>query len=342
MLTAILILASVALVAAVGLGVASRVFAVEVDPVVEQINELLPGVNCGACGNPGCHGYAELLAAGKADVNDCPVCSADNRRAIADLLHLEFSETVRDVAFVHCGGTREHAKDIFEYAGIQTCKAAHMLGGPLGCRYGCLGYGDCLAVCLFDAIVIEDGVARILPERCTSCGQCVAACPRDLIDLQPAHQKVLVNCSTHGRGKAVSVNCKVGCIGCGRCVKACPTEAITMDNLLPVIDADKCILCGQCARVCPTHSILDEAGPHWIARINENCTGCTLCAPVCPADAIAGERKSRHEVDPKKCVRCDKCYATCDFEAIEMVDEDGAIRMEPRPKKTKKRAEATS
>ncbi len=340
MLTAILTLTSIGLIAAIGLGVASRIFAVEVNPLVEQIDELLPGINCGACGNAGCHGYAEQLAAGKAGVNDCPVCSEENQQAIAELLHLEFSAAVREVAFVHCNGTTTNVKARFEYSGIPSCGAANMLGGQIGCQYGCLGFGDCERVCLFDAIVIKDGLARILPEKCTACGQCVAACPRNLIDLQPVAQKVLIDCANHARGKVVSASCKVGCIGCGRCAKVCPTDAITMDNMLPVIDPEKCILCGACARACPTNSILDEAGPHWLARITDNCTGCTLCARVCPADAITGERKELHVVDPKKCVRCHKCHEVCNFEAIEMVDGDGVVWIPPRPKKTKKKKPA--
>lgn len=340
MLTAVITLVGLGLVAAIGLGVASRVFAVEVDPIVEQINELLPGVNCGACGNPGCRGYAELLAAGKAGVADCPVCSADSRQMIAELLHLEVSDTARNVAVVHCGGTTANARARFDYVGIATCQGVSLVGGQLGCAYGCLGFGDCGDVCQFGAIVIEDGLARILEDRCTSCGMCIAACPRNLIDLQPVHQKIVIACRNAERGKPVSAECKVGCIGCGRCAKVCPTDAITMDGFVPVLDADKCILCGACARACPTDSIADDAGPHHIALINDNCTGCTLCIRVCPADAIAGERKEAHVVDPKKCVRCHKCYAACNFEAIAMVDEQGVVQLAPRPKKTKKKPTA--
>jgi H+/Na+-translocating ferredoxin:NAD+ oxidoreductase subunit B len=341
MLTAILTLASVGLVAAVGLGVASRIFAVQIDPVVERINELLPGINCGACGNPGCMGYAALLASGKADINDCPVCAADSRAQIAELLHLEFSEGARDVAVVHCLGDEANAKTRYDYQGIPTCRAVQLIGGQQACKYGCLGFDDCLKACPFDAIVVENGLARVLPERCTSCGLCVAACPRDLIDLQPVNQKVLILCHNHERGKPVTVACTVGCIGCGRCAKVCPTDAITMDNFLPVIEPDKCILCGACARACPTNSIGDEAGPHYTARITDACTGCTLCARICPSKAITGERKEMHVVDPKFCVQCHKCHPVCNFQAIEMVDGDGNVKMEPRPKKQpKKRAAA--
>lgn len=340
MIESILVLTGIGLIAAVGLGVASRFFAIAVDPLLEEVLKFMPNVNCGACGNPGCSGWAGSLVAGTGTINDCPVCTPEARQALATLLKLEVTATDKKAAVVFCQGNAEHAKTRFEYRGVPSCKAANMLGGQLGCRYGCLGFGDCARVCPFGAIVVENGLARVLPERCTSCGKCLAACPRALISLQPAAQQVLVLCRNHDRGKDVTPQCKVGCIACGKCVKACPVEAIVLKDNVAEIDPGKCIGCGACARVCPTHSIADFAGPHYTARVNDNCTGCTLCARVCPSKAIAGERKERHVVDAAKCVRCHKCHAVCNFEAIEMVDEQGAIQIAPRPKKTKQPAAA--
>ncbi|NLH47322.1 MAG: 4Fe-4S binding protein [Myxococcales bacterium] len=335
MIESILVLTGIGLLSSVGLGVAARFFAVAVDPRLEEVLKFMPNVNCGACGNPGCAGWAGSLVAGTGSINACPVTSPEARQSLAKLLDLTVTETDSQEAMVFCQGSAEHVKLRFEYRGVPSCKAANMLGGQLGCRYGCLGFGDCKRACPFDAIVVENGLARVIPERCTSCGKCVAACPRSLISVQPASKQVLVLCRNHDRGKEVTSNCKVGCIACGKCVKACPVEAIELQNNVAVINPEKCIRCGACARVCPTHSIADFAGPHYTARINEHCTGCTLCARVCPSRAITGERKEKHVVDAAQCVRCHKCHDTCNFEAIEMVDEQGVIQIAPRPKKTK-------
>lgn len=336
MLAAILTLAGIGLLSAVLLGVASRIFAIQTDPRLEQVLALLPGANCGACGFPGCNGAATAIVAGEAKINACAVNTAANKAAIAALLGQEFTATGRRTAFVHCAGGAANVQKRFDYQGVPSCVAAdRVAGGFLDCRFGCLGLGDCRKACQFGAIVIEDGLAKIDQAKCTSCGMCLKACPRHLIDLQPEKQQVRVNCRNPERGKAVSSVCKVGCIACGRCAKACPVGAISMEQPLPVIDLEKCIQCGACARACPTGSIRDTGGPHYLARINENCTGCTLCARKCPAGAITGEKKERHTVDPKKCIYCHLCYEACNFEAIELVDEENVIRIQPKPKKKK-------
>jgi len=343
MLAAILTLAGIGLLAAAGLGVASRVFAVQVDPKVEQVLALLPGANCGACGFPGCGGAAAAMVAGNAKIDACSVNTAENKAEIAKLLGQEFSATGRRVAVVHCAGGAANVEKRFDYIGVASCVAAdRVAGGFLSCRFGCLGLGDCRKACAFGAISIVDGLARIDPAVCTSCGMCLKACPRQLIDLQPETQQVRVNCQNPERGKAVSSACRVGCIGCGRCAKVCPVGAIAMETPLPRIDLEKCIQCGACARSCPTGAIGDAGGPHYRARINENCTGCTLCSRKCPAGAISGEKKERHVVDPKKCVRCHICHEACNFEAIELVDEEDVIRIQPKPKKKKAPAAGAS
>lgn len=337
MLTAIIILTSVGLIAAVGLGVASRVFAVRIDPLVEKIVALAPGVNCGACGNAGCGQFAELLAAGKAEIGDCPVLSEDVRTKMAELLGVEFKRIAKPVAVLFCRGSNAHIKAKYEYDGVPTCAAANMIaGGWLSCAYGCLGFGDCEIVCPFGAIAMDDGLPVVDEAKCTACGKCVFACPRDLFKLMPIDKRVHVRCASHDKGKFVRQGCDIGCIACAKCIKVCPVEAITPDNNLVVIDETKCIGCGKCATVCPTLSIIDDAGPHYTARINANCNGCTLCARKCPVGAIGGEKKQMHSVDAAKCVQCHICHDVCNFEAIELVDENGTIMISPKPRKTKK------
>jgi len=341
MLTAILTLTGVGLVAAIGLGIASRVFAVQVDPLVEQVAELVPGVNCGACGNASCNAYAEMLVAGTAGIDECTVMSDEARAKIAEILNIEFTKTDKPTAVVLCQGTTAHIQLKYHYDGVPSCRAAQLVAeGYTGCDYGCLGLGDCERVCPFDAIHVVDGLAVVDEEKCTACGKCVDVCPRNIIELHTTNQRVHVLCSSQDKGKIVRGVCDVGCIACRKCVKVCPVEAIEFKDNLARIITEKCIQCGACARACPTGSILDQGGPHYIAKINDNCTGCTLCARKCPAGAISGEKKLLHVVDEKKCVRCHVCYDVCNFEAIALVDEQGQEMIAPKPKKKKKKAAA--
>lgn len=339
MLSAVLILTGIALVAAIGLAFASRVFLVKKDPLVDQVIELLPGANCGACGLAGCSAYAEKLVANEADVTACSVADDESRARIAGLLGISFEAAAKRAAVIMCQGTFDHAEKKYRYDGVPSCRAAQLIAGAdKECQYGCLGFGDCVRSCPFGALEVVQGLSKVNVKYCTACGNCVRACPRDLIVILPVDQKVHVLCSSRDKGKIVRKICDVGCIGCGKCAKVCPVEAIEFHDNIARIIPEKCIQCGACARVCPTHAIVDEGGPHYTAVINENCTGCTLCVRKCPAGAITGEKKQIHEVDPKKCVRCHLCWEACNFEAIELVDEQGAIMIPPRPRKKKKKA----
>lgn len=236
------------------LAFAAKKFAVEVDERQEAIAAILPGANCGGCGYPGCGGYAAAVVAGKAPVNACAAGGAAVAAQVAEIMGVSAGDTVRKIAQVHCsGGGCEHLK--YEYAGIKDCLvAARALGGgPLSCKYGCLGFGTCVSSCPFDAIHVVDGVAKVDEEKCVACGQCVAICPRHIIDLVPRKTKkyVVIPCSSKDKGPDTRSNCDDGCIGCGICAKACPKEAITVTDFLAKIDYDKCIGCGICAQKCP-------------------------------------------------------------------------------------------
>lgn len=242
-----------------GLGYAAKKFEVEVDPRAVEIEGILPGVNCGACGYPGCSGYAAAVAAGDAPVNLCSVGGADVAAKVAAVMGVEAGTTVKMVAMCLCsGGTR--ATDKFIYDGVSSCaQAAAVSGGQKECPFGCLGYGDCAEVCPFDAIVMDDNnIPRVDFEKCTACGMCVSACPRGIMQLVPYKKKVVVACSSMDTGKAVKSYCSVGCIGCKICEKNCPADAIKVENFLAKIDYNKCINCGICVKLCPTHSILDR------------------------------------------------------------------------------------
>ena len=251
---AVVVLAVLGAIFGLVLAIASKVFAVEVDPREEAILGCLPGANCGGCGYPGCSGYAAAVAAGKDPVNACAAGGAAVAAKIGEIMGVAAGDSVKKLAQVHCTGCGANIKK-YEYIGVDDCVAAARLpgGGPLGCDYGCLGMGSCEKVCPFDAIHVIDGVAKVDEDKCKACNQCVDICPRHIIALEPYKTKrhVTIPCSSHDKGVDARKVCDNGCIGCSLCAKSCPKEAITMVNNLAVIDYEKCIGCGICAQKCP-------------------------------------------------------------------------------------------
>ena len=238
------------------LGFAGKKFAVWTDPREEKIIEALPGNNCGGCGFPGCSGLAAAIVQGDAPVNGCPVGGAPVAAVVAEIMGVEAGDAVHEVAFVACNGTKANAKDQYIYSGVSSCKMAAMMqgGGPKACKYGCLGFGDCVAVCQFDAIRIgEGGIAVVDKDQCKACKKCVQACPRGIISLVDYAGEHLVRCSSKDKGKAVIQACSVGCIGCKMCEKVCEFDAIHVTNNVAYKDLTKCTNCGKCVEKCPKH-----------------------------------------------------------------------------------------
>lgn len=251
------ILGVMGLLFGVGLAFASKKFAVEIDPRVVAVREAVPGANCGACGYPGCDGFAQAVVKGVAPVNGCPVGGADTATAVAQIMGLDAGETVKQVARVKCEGHEENCGNRYDYDGIDSCLAANMLnGGPKKCLYGCMGLGSCVQVCPFDAIHINDkGLAEVDPEKCTACNKCVVICPKNVISLVPYKQLTIVACNNYDKGPMVKKNCIVACIACGICERNCPHDAIHVINNLAEIDYDKCTNCMICVEKCPTKAI---------------------------------------------------------------------------------------
>lgn len=238
------------------LSFAAKAFEVKVDERIGKARDLLPGVNCGACGESGCDSFAEALVEGRAKIDGCPVGGESTAQDLADLMGVELTGTAAYTARVFCGGTASLSRSKYEYSGLEDCAAAAALhGGHLACGYGCLGFGNCAKACPFDAILMIDGLARIVEEKCKSCEKCVAACPKKLIQMVPRGQNFSVACMSKDKGPVTKKNCSVGCIGCTKCVKVCPRGAITMNGPLARIDPLLCHNCGDCLPICPTGAI---------------------------------------------------------------------------------------
>lgn len=237
----------------------AKKFAVPTNPLVQEIERLLPGANCGACGFPGCSGLAEKIASGEVSPNACPVGGPRVWTELARILGQESKNWEARRALLLCQGGEGTAQTIAEYEGVADCEAAHLLPASFkGCRFGCLGLGNCVRVCPFEAIHLdkESHLPVIDWEKCTGCGKCVAACPRNIITLVPKREQVTVACVSLDPGKEVRKLCSRGCIKCQLCVRTCPEGAITFENGRIVISREKCTLCGLCVEKCPTHCII--------------------------------------------------------------------------------------
>ena len=262
-LIAVISLGAIALVSAAILYVASKKFAVYEDPRIAQVAEVLPQANCGGCGYPGCSGFADVcVKAGSLEGKLCPVGGQPVMTKVAEILGLDAAAAEPMVAVVRCNGTCANRPRVNQYDGAKSCAIASSLyGGETGCSFGCLGCGDCVVSCQFDAIHMnpETGLPEVDEAKCTACGACAKACPRNIIEIRPQGKKsrrVYVQCVNKDKGAVARKACTVACIGCGKCVKVCPFEAITLENNLAYIDPNKCKSCRKCEEVCPQGTII--------------------------------------------------------------------------------------
>jgi Na+-translocating ferredoxin:NAD+ oxidoreductase subunit B len=264
----IITLVAIGVAAAIILYFVAQKFKVYEDPRIDEVEEALPAANCGGCGFPGCRNFAETLVKSESwDDLFCPVGGNETMSKAAAILGREAIEQAPKVAVVRCNGTPEFRPRVTHYDGAPTCAIAHSLySGEGGCPHGCLGEGDCVVVCTFDAIHMDPvtDLPVVIDDKCTACGACVEACPRDIIELRKKNKKdrkIFVSCINEEKGVVSKKNCSVSCIGCSKCFKVCPYEAITMANNLAFIDSEKCKLCRKCVPECPTDAILEIGFP---------------------------------------------------------------------------------
>ncbi|MCT4638041.1 MAG: Fe-S cluster domain-containing protein [Bacteroidales bacterium] len=255
-------LSSVGALAALILYVVAQKFKVYEDPRIDQVEEILPAANCGGCGFAGCRNFAEALV--KADDFGslyCPVGGNDCMEQAASILGKEAVAVEPTVAVVRCAGSCDKRPVQNKYDGAKSCSiASATYQGETGCQYGCLGLGECVDACTFDAIHMnpETGLPEVVDDKCTACGACVEACPNDIIELRKKakkDRKIYVSCVNKDKGAVAKKACEVACIGCKKCQKVCPFDAITVENFLAYIDPEKCKLCRKCVLECPTSAI---------------------------------------------------------------------------------------
>ena len=263
-ITAIVILGGIGIACALMLYVTARKFHVDEDPRIAEIEELLPGANCGGCGRNGCHDFAcACVSATSLDGLNCPGAGAEAMRKIASIVGLAPVDQRPMTAVIRCNGSCSARPATSIYDGAASCAIVNALySGTSDCAYGCLGCGDCVKACRFDAISMNraTGLPEIDNERCTACGLCAKACPRNIIELRPKGPRgirVWVACSNHDKGAAAMKACKAACIACGKCARVCQAEAISISDNLSYIDPDRCKLCRKCVDACPTKAILD-------------------------------------------------------------------------------------
>lgn len=252
-LLAVAVVTGIGVIGAVILVAASVVMHVPVDERVEQINAALAGANCGACGYAGCADYARAIVEDGVLINKCVPGGAACTEAIAAVMGVEAGQTANRKAVVACSGNCEHTEKRFDYQGLTSCTAAKGLyGGDGACTFGCLGYGDCMTVCPFGAIALEQGIAKVDRAKCVGCGLCTTVCPNGIIRLVPEHRrKPVVLCSSRDKGADTRRACSAGCIGCMKCAGVCAKDAIAVDNNLAIIDQAGCVGCQLCVKECP-------------------------------------------------------------------------------------------
>ncbi len=247
------------------LALANRYLWVWEDPRIQEVEELLPATNCGACGQAGCRAFAEALVEKKAEPAQCTVSPRETIEDIAETLGVEAGNVEKRIAMLACAGGNHVARMRAHYEGMESCRAAAVVGGgPKQCVWGCIGLGDCADVCDFDAISMNRfGLPEVDADLCTACGDCVDICPKDLFSIHPVSHRLWVACRNLLHGEEALAECEVACDACGRCAKDAPDGLVEMRNNLPVVNYElNHLATPDVIQRCPTGAIVwrDEKG----------------------------------------------------------------------------------
>ena len=248
------------------LAVANKYLWVYEDPRINEVEELLPATNCGACGQAGCHPFAEALIAGDVTPSECTVSSGEAIEDIAEYLGVEAGETQKRIAYLACAGGAHVAHMRSRYSGLESCRAAALVaGGPKSCNWGCLGLADCADVCDFNSITMNKHWLPVVDaESCTACGDCVDICPKNLFSIHPVSHRLWVACANLLANEEAEADCEVACNACERCAVDSPEGLIEIRNNLAVINYDKNELASPVAiERCPTGAIV------WLDAVNQ-------------------------------------------------------------------------
>ncbi len=264
----VVLLAVLGGLAAMVLYVVSKKFYVYENPLIAEVEALLPAANCAGCGSPGCKSFADKLV-NTADISAlfCPVGGNEVMKSIAEKLGKVVAEKDPTVAVLRCQGSCDVRPKTSLFQGPKSCAISALIySGETDCQYGCLGDGDCVTACKFDAMYMDESTELpvIITDKCTSCGACVTACPRNIIEMRPRNKrdlKIYVGCLNEDKGGIAKKSCELACIGCSKCIDVCTKGAITIENNLAYIDGLHCTLCRKCVEVCPTHSIVETNFP---------------------------------------------------------------------------------
>lgn len=258
---ALIVLSAIGIISAIILYIVAQKFKVIENPKIDEVNDILPQANCGGCGFAGCRAFAEALVNSETmDGFYCPVGGNDLLKNIGPILGQVPSEKDPLIAVVRCSGSKQNSKAKVIYDGPASCLFSHNLSaGEGGCKYSCLGDGDCVRACTFDAMYMDENTGLpVIKDNCVACNACVKACPRSIIELRKRGKKdrrIFVSCVNKEKGGISKLNCDVSCTGCTLCQKECKFDAITIINNLAYIDFEKCTLCRKCVPVCPTNAI---------------------------------------------------------------------------------------
>ena len=313
----------IGLVAAIVLYFVAQKFKVEEDPRIDEVESVLPGANCGGCGFPGCHGFADACVKSPSlDGKLCPVGGQPVMSKIATILGMSVADAKPKVAVVRCNGSCANRPKKNFFDGAKSCRISNQLyAGETGCSFGCLGYGDCVDVCKFDAIKInpDTGLPEVDDDKCTACGACAKICPKRIIELRDKgvkNRRVFVSCVNKDKGAVARKACSAACIGCGLCAKNCPFNAIKVENNLAYIDFNLCRLCRKCVAVCPTGAIHDVNFPTPVPPAQKNTTA---AKPADSANDVNSTKTDNAAVNTEKNAESQKENNTNNTPVIEIV-----------------------